>query len=48
MGRLAKGSDVGNLEGCGGDLEEVTAGKPALFSQWTKKAVHPSITITHL
>lgn len=48
MGRLGKGSDMGKLEGSGGDLEEGKAGKSALFSQWTNKAVPPSITITHL
>lgn len=48
MGRLGKGSDVGKLEGAGRDLEEGTAGKSALFIQWTNKAAPPSITITHL
>lgn len=48
MGRLGKGSDVGKLKGAGRDLEEETAGKSALFIQWTKKAALPSITITHL
>lgn len=39
---------MGKLEGAGRDLEEGTAGKSALFSQWTNKAAPPSITITHL
>lgn len=48
MGRLGKGSNVGKLEGAGRDSAEGTAGKSALFIQWTNKTAPPSITITHL